>query len=105
MKKIYTCIDIASDTVRILVYEYFEKKYRTLAVSSVRSKGIKHGKIVDEDLLIQRLKLALDDIEKRIGIKVKKAIITIPAFDTEYSTSIEAPTIPHTDEILIMQPF
>ena len=85
MKKIYTCIDIASDTVRILVYEYFEKKYRTLAVSSVRSKGIKHGKIVDEDLLIQRLKLALDDIEKRIGIKVKKAIITIPAFDTECS--------------------
>lgn len=78
MKKIYTCIDLGSDTVRILVMEYFENKYRTLAVSSVRSKGIKHGKIVDENLLQQRLKLALEDVQKRIGIQIKKAMITIP---------------------------
>lgn len=83
MKKIYTCIDIGSDTIRILVMEYFAKKYRTLAVSSVRSKGIKNGKIVDENLVQERIKLALDDIQKRIGIKIKKTIITIPAYNAE----------------------
>ncbi len=85
MKKIYTCIDIGTDTVRILVYEYFLKKYRVLAVSSVRSKGVKKGKITDEASLQERLKLALEDIQKRIGIPIKKAIITIPAYDCECS--------------------
>lgn len=83
MKKIYTCIDIGTDTIRILVSEYYGKKFRTLAVSSVRSKGIKRGVIVDETLVLERLKLALDDISSRINIPIKKAIITIPAYNAE----------------------
>ena len=83
MKKIYTCIDIGTDTIRILVSEYYGKKFRTLAVSSVRSKGIKRGVIVDESLVLERLKLALDDISSRINIPIKKAVITIPAYNAE----------------------
>ncbi len=85
MKKIYTCIDIGTDTIRILVSEYYQKKFRTLAVSSVRSKGIKNGVITDENLVLERLKLALDDVSSRINIPIKKAIITIPANGAEYS--------------------
>lgn len=85
MKKIYTCIDIGTDTIRILVSEYYQKKFRTLAVSSVRSKGIKHGLIVDENLVLERLKLAIEDINSRINIPIKKAIITIPAWNAEYT--------------------
>lgn len=85
MKKIYTCIDIGTDTIRILVSEYYHKKFRTLAVSSVRSKGIKNGLIIDEELVLERLKLALDDISTRVNIPIKKAVITIPAFNAEYT--------------------
>lgn len=85
MKKIYTCIDIGSDTIRILVSEYFEGKTRTLAVSSVKSKGVRNGIIVDPNLLSERLKLALDDISSRINIRINKAIVTIPANDAEYN--------------------
>lgn len=85
MKKIYTSIDIGSDTVRILVSEYFEGKQRTLAVSSVRSKGIKNGFITDENALLERVKLAIDDINSRININIKKAVLTIPPLDAEYS--------------------
>ena len=85
MKKIYTCIDIGSDTIRILVNEYFENKFRTLAVSSVRTKGIKNGIITDENLLMERIKLALDDISARIDISIRKVILTIPAFDSEFN--------------------
>ncbi len=85
MKKVYTSIDIGSDTIRILVSEYFQGKVRTLAVSSVRCKGVKNGVIADEDLLLQRLKLAMDDISSRINVSVKKAILTIPPLDAEYS--------------------
>lgn len=85
MKKIYTSIDIGSDTIRILVSEYFDGKQRTLAVSSVRSKGVKNGFITDENALLERIKLALDDINSRINITIKKAVLTIPPLDAEYS--------------------
>lgn len=85
MKKIYTSIDIGSDTIRILVSEYFGGKQRTLAVSSVRSKGVKNGFITDENALLERIKLALDDINSRININIKKAVLTIPPIDAEYS--------------------
>ena len=85
MKKIYTCIDIASDTIRILVSEYFQGRLNTLAVSSVRSKGIKNGEIVDADLLLERLNSALNDIKTRINIPIKKAILTIPSTNAEFN--------------------
>lgn len=85
MKKIYTCIDISSDTIRVLVSEYYQGKQRTLACSSVRTKGVKSGVITDEGLLVERLKLALDDISSRIDIDIKKAILIIPPLDAEYN--------------------
>lgn len=85
MKKIYTCIDMASDTIRILVSEYFSGKFNTLAVTSVRSKGIKNGIIIDPDLLKERLQYALKDISSRINIPIKKAILTIPSINAEFN--------------------
>lgn len=85
MKKIYTSIDIGSDTIRVLVSECFQGEFRTLAVSSVRSKGIKNGTVIDQDLALERLKLALDDIEARINIKVRKAVLIIPPMDAEFN--------------------
>lgn len=85
MKKIYTSIEIGSDTIRILVSEYFQGKQRTLAVSSVRSKGVKNGVIEDEDVLLQRLKLAIDDINSRINVNIKKAVLIVPPLDAEYT--------------------
>lgn len=85
MKKIYTSIDIGSDTIRILVGEYFQNELRVLAVSSVKSKGIRNGLIYDADLALERLKIAINDINERISIPIRKAIITIPSIDVEYN--------------------
>lgn len=85
MKKIYTCIDIASDTIRILVSEYYKGKLNTLAVSAVKSKGVEGGVITDSDLLLERLKIAISDINSRINVSIKKAIITIPSIGAEYN--------------------
>lgn len=85
MKKIYTSIDIGNDTIRILVGEYFAGKIRILAVSSVKTKGISCGNVVDESLLIERIKLSLSDISNRISVSIKKVILTIPPFDAEFN--------------------
>lgn len=84
MRKIYTSIDIGNDTIRILVSEYLDGKLNTLAVSSVRTKGLSSSNIIDEDVLSERLKLALDDILKRIDIEIKKVILIVPTLDLEF---------------------
>lgn len=85
MKNIYTSIEIGTDTIRILVSEYYLGKQRTLAVSSVRSKGIKDGVITDESLLVERIKLAIEDIYSRINVNIKKVILIIPSLDAEFN--------------------
>lgn len=84
MRKIYACIDIASDTIRILVGEYFAGRLNTLAVSSVKSKGVKNGVIVDSDLVLERLEVAIKDINSRINMPIKKALVIIPSINAEY---------------------
>ena len=85
MRNIYTSIDIGSDTIRILISEYYKKKFYTLAVSSVKSKGVKNGVIVDEGLLSERIKLSLNDIYERIDIEINKALLVIPAIGVEFN--------------------
>ena len=41
--------------------------------------------ITDEDLVLQRLKLAIDDINSRINVNIKKAILIMPCLDAQYS--------------------
>ncbi|HOZ53968.1 MAG TPA: cell division FtsA domain-containing protein [Bacilli bacterium] len=85
MKKIFASIDIGFDTTRVLVGEYFQDKVNILAVSSVKSKGIENGLVVDQDAEITQIKLALLEIEEKIGVKVDKAIVTIPSNNAEYN--------------------
>lgn len=85
MKKIFSSIDIGFDTTRVLVGEYYQDKLNILAVSSVKSKGVEDGLVIDQDAEITQIKLALLEIEEKIGVKVDKAIVTISSNNAEYS--------------------
>ena len=50
MKNIYTSIDIGSDTIKVVTCELYHNKLNLLAASSVKSKGIKKGLIIDAEL-------------------------------------------------------
>lgn len=84
MKHVYTSIDIGSDSIKIVVSELFHGKLNLLAASSVKSKGIKKGLIVDGKQASISLKKALDDIEQMLGIKIKRVIATIPNYFSEF---------------------
>ena len=81
MKKIYACIDIGSDTIRVLVSEYFQNKFRTLAVSSVRSKGVKNGEIIDSWYRVSITKKWDDEKEPCGATKVSYGVPC--AYDSE----------------------
>lgn len=85
MREIYTGIDIGSDSIKIVVSEFLDDRFNILASTNVRSTGIKKGLVVDKELAINSLKLALKEIEPSIGVKIDKAIVTVPVNDRRFS--------------------
>lgn len=100
MKHIYSSIDIGSNTIKIVVCELFQNKLNLLASVSSKSKGIKKGVIVDEDLAAKSIANAFSQIEDTLGIKVKKVIASVPTFNAEYSVVKGNINIDHEDKII-----
>ena len=85
MKRIYTSLDIGSNTIKIVVCELYQGQLHLLASSSHQSKGIKKGLITDVDLATKSIKEALNEIEEMLDIKIKKIITSVPSFNAEYT--------------------
>ena len=83
MRKIYTSVDLGSDSIKILVAEIYNKKLNVLAVSNVKSSGIKKGLIVDANEILVSLREAISEIEGNLMITIDKVIASVPSY---YST-------------------
>ncbi len=83
MRKIYTSVDLGSDSIKILVAEIYNKKLNVLAVSNVKSSGIKKGLIVDANEILVSLRDAISEIEGKLMITIDKVIASVPSY---YST-------------------
>lgn len=79
MRKIYTGIDIGSDSVKVVVAEINKGNFYVLASTSVESKGIKKGIVINREEATRTLEKAIDEIEKKIGVRIDKAIISVPS--------------------------
>ena len=81
---IYSCIDIGSDTVKIVVGEINEEVH-ILSRINYKMDGIKKGLIKDKEMVIKSLKGALDKSEKDLGFRIDKAVISVPIYDMDVS--------------------
>ena len=85
MRHIYTCLDIGSDSIKIVVCELFHERYTLLASANVKSKGVKKGLITDINEVKNSIKKCLEQIETMLGFKIKKLIAIIPSYFAEFS--------------------
>lgn len=99
MRNIYTGIDIGSDSIKIVVSEFLNGKYNVLASTNVKTAGVKKGLIVDKELVSNALKLAIKEIEPSLGVKIDKAIITVPSNDRRFSVVSGNAKVKDEDEI------
>ena len=100
MRKIYSSIDIGSNFIKIVVLEDLDKKLNVLANISYPSKGIKEGMIVDLKAAVTSLKEALAEINKSLGVKIDKAITSVPIEDARYTITEGYTTITSEDNIV-----
>ena len=84
MRKIYTSVDIGSDTVKILVGEEIAGKINVLAANSIKSKGIRKGLIVDSNLAVNTIKDGIKDINNKLGIEIKKVLVNVPEYNVKF---------------------
>ena len=85
MRKIYTGIDIGSDSIKIVVSELFNKKFHVLASSCIKNKGMRKGLIVDKEKVAGSLNKAVKEIESTIGLKIKEAVVNVSSNDRKLS--------------------
>jgi cell division protein FtsA len=100
MRKIYSSIDIGSSFIKIVVVEELEKKLNVLANISYPSKGIKEGMIVDMKSAVISLKEALEEINKSLGVKIDKAITSVPSEQARYTITEGYTTITSEEKIV-----
>lgn len=84
MKKIYTAIDIGSDTIKFVVGEYFKNKLNILATYEQKAKGIRKGLIVDPNLAINSIRDGIKEINNNLGIDIKKVIVGVPSYNAKF---------------------
>ena len=84
MRKIFTSVDLGSDSIKIMVGEIFNKKLNVLATSSFKSRGIKKGLIVNASEVLGSLKGAISEIEKKIGVVIDKVIASVPSYYSSF---------------------
>lgn len=84
MKKVYTSIDIGSDTVKFITAEHYQGKNHVLAANTIKSKGIRKGLIVDSNLAINTIKDGLKILNEKLGFEVKKVIVNVPDYNVSF---------------------
>ena len=100
MKKIYSSIDIGSDTIKFVVGEYYNKKVNVLASYSIKSKGIRKGLIVDPNLAINAVKDGMKYINNMLDINIKKVIVNVPSNNAKFMYVTGNIDIVNDDEVI-----
>ena len=84
MRKILAGIDIGSDTLKLIVGEYFKGKINILAVTTVPSVGINAGFVTNSSDFMNCLKELFKKGEELIGLPITKVIATIPSNQVKF---------------------
>ena len=100
MRKIFSSIDIGSNSIKIVVCELFEGKLNVLASTNYPSQGIKAGNVVDDNLVKETLIKAIHEVNTSLGLKIDKAIINIPMYEPEYMVNEGTVTITNKENII-----
>ena len=81
MADVYTCIELGTDSIKIVVCEKIKDKYHVLASNTTPSIGIKDGFIVDMKTATNSVKNAVKAINELLGMPIRKVVACVPPKD------------------------
>jgi len=78
---IYTCIEIGSYEIKMLVCNLREERLFVLASKSIESAGVERGQIVSFDKLVNQIKKLKEVSESDLKQVLRNVVLTIPPVD------------------------
>lgn len=81
IKQIYVALELCENDLKILVAEYFNTRFNILKVDRKSTKAISDFKIIDKDLLKKDIKSLVDDCSNKLGAKIEKTLLVLPAYN------------------------
>ena len=108
MRKIFSSLDIGSNTIKIIVGEFINNKLNILSATKVTCRGYKNNYIINKEILVEELKNALNKIEEDLNIKLRKVILNVPTDSLEFQLTdgrvdIEEGTVTSNDIVRLLQ--
>ncbi len=100
MRKIFSSMDIGSNSIKIIVCELFENRLNVLAATNYPSLGIKQGNVVDENIVKETINNAIEEINTSLGLKIDKMIINIPMYEPEYMINEASVSITNEEKVV-----
>lgn len=100
MRKILASVDLGSDTLKLIVGEFYKDRFNILATATVPSKGILNGYFVEPMELLPRLKELFKKGEDMLGVPIKKVIVSIPSYDAHFMMNEGYSTIDNEDKLI-----
>ena len=100
MRKIFTCIDIGTDTIKAVTMEEYNEQFNVLATAISPSKGVKKGLIVDANQITNAIRKVIKDLESKIGTKIEQVLAIVPSNNRDISIATGDINI-HTEDHII----
>ena len=100
MRKIYTSIDIGSDTIKFVVGELLNNNINILSSNTIKSKGVRKGLIFDPNLTINAIKDGIKEVNSDLGVEIKKVIVNVPNYNAKFMFVTGSVAINNEDELV-----
>lgn len=100
MRKIFTCIDIGTDTIKAITMEEYNEKFNVLATAISPSKGVRKGLIVDANLITSAIKKVIKELESKLGTKIEQILAIVPSNNRDISIVTGEVNV-HTEDHII----
>lgn len=100
MRKIYTSIDIGSDTIKFVVGELLNNNINILSSNTIKSKGVRKGLIFDPNLTINAIKDGIKEVNDDLGVEIKKVIVNVPNYNAKFMFVTGSVDVNNEDEIV-----
>ncbi len=83
IKNIYAALDIGSGYIKGIIAEVYEGELFILASSLVKSDGFGAGAIINEEALVEKINVVVQDLSKQIDMPVNNFVVGLPSYSVQ----------------------
>lgn len=85
MRKIMACLDVGSDSIKLVVGEMVRKKLNILAICDTPSYGVENGLVIESEKLLESIDIVIKRAEDMIGLKLRQMIVSVPSNNASFA--------------------